>query len=75
MRYLGEDRYSMNNGKEFYANCGIIGLSPKECHYENDWYIHEGYDGGIFESREFTKEERKEISDFMINQWREWSKQ
>jgi hypothetical protein len=50
-----------STGKEFYANKGIIGLN-------RDLEIFEGYDGGI-NQREFTKQEREELSDYMIDLW------
>mgnify|MGYP001568164662 CR=1 FL=1 len=41
-----KDGLKLKNGKEIYANCGIIGLSLKP---EDDevWYPSEGYDGGF----------------------------
>ena len=75
MKYLGDDMYQFDSGDKFYANCGIIGLSPKECHEKDEWYISGGYDQGIYESRDWSKEQRKEVAEYMINKWKEWSEQ
>jgi len=60
MKYKNNE-YKLSTGKTFYANNGIIGISPDLC-------ISEGYDGGI--DGEFTQSEKKEISEFMIDLWR-----
>lgn len=65
MEYIN-DEYVLSNGRMFYANCGIVGIS-------SDGKIFNGYDGGIHE--EFTKEEKKEICDYMISLWTKWSKE
>lgn len=71
MKYIGHDKYLMESGREFYANNGLIGLCPESLD-KDDWIPSEGYDGHIFEAREFTKEERVEMADFMIKQWELW---
>jgi len=70
MKRTNENEYTLSTGRTFYANCGIIGLSP-----EGD--ITEGYDGFVdrhpqaFPAADpaFTPEEKAEIADFMIQQW------
>lgn len=59
MEYIS-DRYKLSSGKEFYANHGIIGIAP-------DLEISEGYDGGL--SWQFTKEDKREIAEYMIKLW------
>lgn len=65
---LNGDTITFSTGKETYANCGIIGLSPKLS-------ISEGYDSGLWtreydeEFEEFTREELTEIADHMIERW------
>lgn len=77
------DNLKLSNGKEVYANCGIVGLAPKP---ENDeiWMPSEGYDGGFptptfspfYEagesSAEITKFEMLEVCDIMITRWKEY---
>lgn len=69
-----EERYEFSNGYSFYANRGIVGLSP-------DLNISEGYDGGIAAIKtcpcckersrrdDLTDKERIELADYMIHQW------
>lgn len=66
-----DDVYTLSTGKNFYANCGIIGISKNE----KGIFVHEGYDGSINYPWEenFTKEERREIANFVINLWNEWA--
>ena len=66
-------------GHGLNANLGFIGIN-------SDLELSEGYDGGLFphdlETREqiddehmnpaFTKEEKKELADFMCSLWRQW---
>ena len=57
--------FILSNGKEFYANCSILGI--------NDALdISYGYDGGVCD--EFTKEERQEIAKYMIGLWKKFAK-
>lgn len=67
------DELIFSTGKTRYANCGIIGLSPKGS-------ISEGYDGGLWdkdmsnrdlydEDEDLTKAERVELAEYMIRQW------
>jgi len=65
---LIKDGYKLSSGREFSANCGIIGLSPKE---EYGWEVHEGYDGGIYDE-EWTPDEKRELADFMIDLWQKF---
>lgn len=45
-----------------YANHGIIGIG------EN--LIYQGYDDQFMDSNTLTLEERRELADFMVQQWR-----
>jgi hypothetical protein len=59
------DTVKFRSGKEEYANCGIIGLSP-------DGSAAGGYDGGFpgYDDSELTKEERVELAEYMIVKWK-----
>jgi len=57
-----ERGYKLTTGTEIYANCGILGISPRG--------ITEGYDGDI--DADLTPEERKEVAAFAIAQWQAW---
>lgn len=48
-------------GKEIYANCGIVGISPSGS-------LSEGYDGGV-DVESLTIEEKIELADYMISLW------
>lgn len=61
MRVKDHSTIAMDDGTEFYCNCGIIGLGPT-------FEITEGYDGGFH--KEITPEYRKEIADYMISEWK-----
>lgn len=61
---IKRDGIVLNSGKRIYANNSIIGLSP-------DLSLYGGYDEFI-ESYEFTKDERKEISGYMIDLWKKF---
>ncbi len=74
---LNGDIYTLDTGRTFYANRGILGLSPELGAYQ-------GYDGNLYLnwSREnvelyagsegFTPEERIEIAEEMITRWEAW---
>jgi hypothetical protein len=69
MELQGPDIYRLTSGRVFYANNGIIGISP-------DGEVSEGYDGGIDVVREWDDEftpwtpaERGELADEMIRRW------
>ena len=67
MRIEG-DKVIFSTGKTRYANCGIIGLSPR-------MDISEGYDGGFYNGpgdEELTKDELIEIADYMVEQWKKF---
>lgn len=69
---IENDKVIFSTGKEKYANCGIIGLSP-------EMTISEGYDGGFHSQREswmddedfdgLTKAEQIELAEYMIAAW------
>ncbi len=80
------DGLKLKNGKEIYANCGIIGLGPKpEEEYER-WSPTEGYDGGFpnvtyseyfdgdLNYTHLTKNEMLEVCDIMIERWQDFKK-
>lgn len=46
---------------------GYIGICV-----DGDEEIKQGYDSTIHESDDFTKEEREEFADFMIDLWQKW---
>ena len=56
------------SGRQVYANNGIIGINP-------ELQVYNGYDGGLDafcgpgESSAFTREEQREIADYMIRLW------
>ncbi len=66
------DEVIFSTGKNKYANCGIIGLTPKG-------HVTEGFDGGFYDSDfphalweeepELTLAECVELADFMIERW------
>lgn len=71
MKFDSENEiYILKSGQTFPANNGIIGISGAG-YAIKEGLIHEGYDGGIF--IEFTKEEKMEISQYMINLWKNWA--
>lgn len=69
------DTVIFSTGKTSYANCGIIGLSPR-------MDVSEGYDGGFYngpdsedwkdEEERLTKAELIELADYMIEQWQKF---
>jgi hypothetical protein len=67
MRVEG-DRLIMDDGTKYYANVGIVGLSPK-------LEISEGYDGGIMDWENDEDEgklplkHRLELAEYMIALW------
>jgi hypothetical protein len=65
-----EDELVFSTGRRFYANKGIVGLSP-------NLEISEGYDGGIEDKwceppRVLTRAEKVELADYMIALWTEY---
>ena len=71
-----KDSVIFSTGKELYANCGVIGISPK-------LEISKGWDGGFFNPRSYvnlddytlTPVERIELADYMIARWKEFKKE
>jgi len=60
---ITRDGVTFSSGKYLSANCGIIGLSPT-------LEVSDGYDGEFTPYDEpLTREERKELSEFMVAQW------
>lgn len=62
-----KERYELSTGNTFYANNGIIGISPDSV-YMN--FIYDGYDGYIDPGYDLSKEEQLELCDFMIDLWK-----
>lgn len=64
MKNLDRDTIILSTGRTMYANCGIIGIDP-------ELNVSQGYDGQLFRFGEnsLTPEERREISDYMIDLW------
>ena len=55
-----------SSGREFYANNGIVGLSPELELFEGYDAHLEGYDQSL------TPDESAELADFMIDLWRKF---
>ena len=62
-----DDGFRLTTGKEFYANNGILGLSPM-CPA-----LFEGYDGTVDDGTVLTDAERHEVAEYMISVWRAWA--
>jgi hypothetical protein len=62
-QFAGEDKLILPSGREFYANCGIVGIDAKGG-------IFEGYDGGV--DIDLTDEERRSLAGIMIDRWRKF---
>lgn len=60
------DKIFMNDGTEYDANCGIIGLSPK-CLQPDGNCVYQGYDGQV--GWDLSKKHAVEIADYMIDLW------
>ncbi len=58
------DTIKFRNGREEYANLGIIGIHP-------DGNLSGGYDEGFCcdDDMPLTKSERQELAAYMIEQW------
>jgi len=65
------DSYTLSTGRKFYANHGILGISPGEGFDEEYFGCSEGYDGSV-STRDWTPEERRELADAMIAVWTEF---
>jgi hypothetical protein len=81
MEQIEPDRYRLSTGREFYANRGIVGMSPQfaDRHQEYNDCVPEGYDGSICvndrwsEPEEYwTGAEQHELADYMIALWQRW---
>jgi len=69
------DHYRLSTGRMFYANGGIIGLSPEHTTRS----VSEGYDGAIYMGDEhdepedrWTPAERQELAAYMVALWTRW---
>ena len=69
------DVYTLNTGRTFSANQGIIGIKITA----EGFAVSEGYDGGIPEANHpseadqyedcWTAEEKRDLADYMIGLW------
>ena len=67
------NEFILSNGKEFYANQGIIGIAPTGKD-DGATFLYEGYDGSLYDQyadfeNEFSNDELIEIAEYMIEQW------
>ena len=71
------------SGREFYANCGIIGLRDDDDADNFGRVFFEGYDGSRRitpeswdtdpdDGQDWTAEEKAELANYMINLWQRW---
>ncbi len=60
------DTIKFRNGREAYANCGIIGLGEG---VDKELITSGGYDEGFPDGDPLTESERKELAAYMIEQW------
>jgi hypothetical protein len=77
------DHYRLSSGREFYANRGIVGMSPEFAAGENGYSgcFAEGYDGEEYTRKshpesltdEWTPAERQELADYMSALWQQWA--
>lgn len=81
MEQIARDRFRLSTGREFYANCGIVGMSPSYADRDGDYTdtLPEGYDGGITINDKWsepesywTGAEQHELADYMIALWERW---
>lgn len=80
MKRLARDHYELSTGRQFYANRGLIGLaqngSDDEGATPSGFTVSYGYDGYVDldpfdeDERAWTVDERRELAEFMIAQWR-----
>ena len=71
MKANGENLIFETTGRETGGNCGFIGLNQKG-------EVSGGYDQILFDewdSKPLTPEERAELSDFMVEQWKKFKQQ
>ncbi len=60
------DTIKFRNGREEYANCGIIGIGSDA--YEG-LETSGGYNEGFPDGDPLTEQERKELAAYMIEKW------
>lgn len=75
--------YELSTGRKLYANHGLISIAWDD--EDREWEIGEGYDGHLYpqgsqdysvpdavawSEEPWTAEERREVADYMIAQWR-----
>jgi len=61
------DTIKFRNGREEYANCGIIGMGEDAY---GELIVAGGYDDALPADKPLTKAERVELAEFMVIQWK-----
>jgi len=77
---LKDDTYTLSTGHTFYANNGIVGMSPTFAKsgdkfaegYDGDEYTRKAYPDDEF-THDWTPAERQELADHMIALWQQWA--
>jgi len=69
-----ERGYRLTSGREFYACLGVLGLLYDESAASNYRLVY-GFDGhaDIDDDKPLTPEERREIAEYAITEWREFA--
>jgi hypothetical protein len=80
---LDNNIYTLSTGRTFYANRGIVGMSPEFAQGTNGYagVFAEGYDGEEWTRKayssdnasEWTPAERQEIAAYMVRLWAAWA--
>lgn len=78
--------YQLSTGRKFYAHNGIIGIGEPDDPSFDSGQLFEGYDGYIetverdyddagkrIEVSRWTREERRELAQFMAAHWLAWA--
>lgn len=83
MKYDNASHYTLSTGRKFYAFWGLLSPFPESgipkegdiaygldslAHVDDSYINYSGHNNG------FTDEERQEIAEYMIGQWKEWAK-
>lgn len=62
------DYLILSTGRKIYANNLIFGIGQTS---DGEIGVSQGYDGGVY-TEEFTKDERKELANYVIDLWTKW---
>jgi hypothetical protein len=62
------DKVTFSSGRKAYANNGVIGIGP-------EMRPSQGWDGGfsLDDDDDLSTDERRELSEYMIEQWRKFA--